>query len=68
MEVKTRTSTKYGRPSEAVTYLKKQHIYKVAKYFLYKYKLQNCFIRFDVIEVFYYNNKFYINHIKNMDL
>ena len=67
VEVKTRTSTKYGRPAEAVNYLKKQHIYKVAKYFLYKYKLQNYSIRFDVIEVFYCKNRFYINHIKNIE-
>ncbi len=64
IEVKTRTNDKFGKPSEAVNYIKQKHLYKVAKYFLYKYNLLDMYIRFDVIEVFIINGKFYINHIK----
>ena len=57
---------KYGRPSEAVTNIKRIHIYNTAKYFLYKNKLLNNFVRFDVIEVFLNYDKPLINHIKNV--
>ena len=66
IEVKTRSNIKFGRPSEAVNYLKRQHIFKVANYFLYKYGLQKCSVRFDVVEVLFHNNRFYINHLKNV--
>lgn len=68
IEVKTRSNAKFGRPVEAVDFWKIQHIYKTANYFLHKYSLQNFPVRFDVVEVFYYKNKFYINHIKNIDI
>lgn len=69
VEVKTRTSTKYGIPSDAVNLFKQNKIINVAKFYL---SLNNKFInlsaRFDVIEVFlnpytYELNK--INHIVN---
>lgn len=67
IEVKTRTSDKFGTPAEAVTYYKKQKIIKTAEVYL----MQNptdLDIRFDVIEVygFYADAVFYaekINHI-----
>ena len=65
-EIKSRNSLKYGRPSEAVTNIKRIHIYNTAKYFLYKNKLLNNFVRFDVIEVFLNYDKPLINHIKNV--
>lgn len=66
-EIKTRTGIKYGFPAESVTYYKKKHILNTAKYFLYKNKLYNCYIRFDVIEVYLEkNSKPVINHIKNV--
>ena len=67
IEVKTRTNNTYGEPSEAVDYIKKEHIIKTANYYLYKNKLYNKSIRFDVIEVFL-SNKFHINHIKQIEL
>lgn len=66
IEVKTRTNKKYGNPREAVTFYKKNHIWKSAKYFLYINNLMNRYIRFDVIEIFINKNKTYINHIKNI--
>ena len=63
VEVKSRFSLKYGFPSEAVNKNKKNHIYRVAKYYIYKNKIVNTPIRFDIIEVFMKNNG-KINHIK----
>lgn len=65
IEVKTRTNTEYGRPIDSITYFKQNHILKSIKYYLYLNKLENEYIRIDVIEIFFKNNKFYINHIKN---
>lgn len=65
-EVKTRTSKMFGKPREAITFYKKNHMWKSAKYFLYINNLMNRYIRFDVIEIFINKNKTYINHIKNI--
>lgn len=65
IEVKTRCSKQYGEAREAVNRQKKKHIKKASEYFIYKHKLENKFIRFDVIEVYVKNDKFCINHIKN---
>lgn len=67
IEVKTRSSIMYGRPSEAVNETKQKHIKKAAKYYVYLNKLENCYIRLDVIEIYFKNNKFYINHIKQIN-
>ena len=66
IEVKSRSSTEYGLPSEAVTKQKIQHLYKTARYFLYKNKMLNEFIRFDVVEILIKSGKFNINHIKQI--
>lgn len=65
-EVKTRANRNYGLPSEAVNGRKISHILKGAKYYIYINKLDNINIRFDIIELYYGNNKFYINHIKQI--
>lgn len=66
IEVKTRSSKNYGIPSESVTKLKLKHILKTAEYYLYIYKIENCYTRFDVIEVYFYKEKYYIHHIKQI--
>lgn len=66
IEVKTRTNKKYGNPIDAVTNLKKKHIIKAIEYYLYLNKLDNIFLRIDVIEVYKKDNKYCINHIKNV--
>lgn len=66
VEVKTRTSFKYGKPAEAVNNTKKCHIYRAAKYYLYLYRLEDMNVRFDVIEIFLHDKKYYINHIKHI--
>lgn len=64
VEVKTRTNLKFGTPAMAVNSTKKKHIKSVAKTFLHLYRLNNCEIRFDVIEVFINDGKCEINHIE----
>lgn len=65
VEVKTRSSLKYGMPCEAVTPKKINNIIYSAKYYIFKNRLYNIDIRFDVIEIFLHNKKCIIHHIKN---
>lgn len=65
IEVKTRRNNKYGSPVDAITYYKQKHIIKSVQYYLYKEKLENTFVRIDVIEVYNKDEKYYVNHIKN---
>ncbi len=51
VEVKTRSSDKFGTPAEAVTYYKKRKIVNCAKFYLAKYPT-DMNIRFDIIEVY----------------
>lgn len=64
IEVKTRTSNKYGTPSEAVNKIKQKHMLQTIKYYLYIRNLSDEFIRIDVIEVYINNNVYKVNHIK----
>lgn len=66
IEVKTRKCLEYGKPAEAVNETKKKHIYKATEYYLYIKKIEKTYIRIDVIEVYIKENKYYINHIKNI--
>ena len=61
IEVKYRTSLKYGRPSEAVNGYKQNKIKLVAQFYIQKYNLIKQFYRFDVLEI--WNND--INYIIN---
>lgn len=66
IEVKTRTSSKFGNPSEAVDVFKKKHIENASKVYIYLNRLENKCIRYDVVEVYFLNqNKYYINHLRN---
>lgn len=64
IEVKTRTNKKYGEQIDSITYYKKKHILKSIKYYLYIRKLENAFVRIDVIEVYQKRDGFWVNHIK----
>lgn len=66
IEVKTRQNFQYGKPCEAVNNQKKKHIYKATQYYIYSHKLENKFIRIDVIEIYKTNNKYYLHHIKQI--
>ena len=65
IEVKTRSNKNYGLASEAVNKQKQSHLLKTIKYYIYLNRLENKFIRIDVIEVYIRQNKAYINHIKH---
>lgn len=64
IEVKTRTSNKFGAPSEAVNKVKQKHMLQTIKYYLYIRNLSDEFIRIDVIEVYIKDNEYKVNHIK----
>lgn len=66
VEVKTRTSFKFGTPAMAVDLNKRKHIKNSAKVFLYINKLEDRIVRFDVIEVFINDGKCNINHIEGI--
>ncbi len=51
IEVKSRTSLKFGRPSEAVNYHKQNKIKQVALLYMQKLKNFKGFFRFDVLEI-----------------
>lgn len=57
IEVKTRTSDKYGEPSEAVTWTKRRRIYRCAEYYLYREGLLSRMpvLSFDVVEIIIVN-------------
>ena len=66
IEVKTRTSSKYGMPSEAVDFNKEKHIKKSSQVYVYLNNLENKYIRYNNIKIYFINkNKYYINHLKN---
>ena len=67
-EVKTRSSVKYGVPSESVNLKKQQHIIFAAKMFLLANKQYSDHQpRFDVIEIYRdkKSGKDYVRHIDN---
>ncbi len=60
IEVKFRTSSRYGEPEEAITHYKKMHMTKAALFYLKRYGKDKYF-RFDVITM----TPSYINHYEN---
>lgn len=64
VEVKTRTSAKYGYPYEAVNWKKREKIYKTSLIYIKYKKMEGYQIRYDIIEVFL-RKKPRINHIEN---
>lgn len=63
IEVKSRSNTRYGYPAEAVNYKKINKISNVARYYMLMNHFNDVPIRFDVIEIYFNENK--INHIIN---
>ncbi len=64
VEVKTRTNAEYGEPADAVNEIKKKHLRRAIEYYIYINKLENEYIRIDIIEV-YIADRNYVHHIKN---
>lgn len=51
VEVKRRSSLRYGRPAEAVDRAKRGHILRTAALYLQENRLADAPVRFDVIEI-----------------
>ena len=65
IEVKTRSTKKYGPPQEAVTPAKQTKISRVALEFVQRYKMDNRAARFDVVSVQYLNDGYEVDLIEN---
>lgn len=63
-EVKTRTNFNYGFPSDSVNKQKQRHILKSVEYYLYSRKIDNTFVRIDVIEIVVNKGEYKLNHLK----
>ncbi len=65
VEVKTRKSLKYGRPSLALTKDKQRRIRQLALCYLHEHReYKSMAPRIDVIEIIFCGDEPYINHIK----
>jgi TIGR00252 family protein len=65
IEVKTRSSVRYGMPAEAVDYKKKQKIIQTAYCYLHAQHRENVLCRFDVLEVYAVGDRWSVHQIKN---
>ena len=65
IEVKTRRTSRFGPPQEAVTPAKQEKIGRAAQDFLQRHKLENWPARFDVIAVDFSSGGGIINFIEN---
>ena len=67
IEVKTRRTTCFGMPCEAVNFVKQNKILKTAQMYILKKKLNKYNFRFDVVEIILNNNvkNYSIRLIKN---
>lgn len=68
IEVKTRTSTLFGTPAEAVNYKKQNRIKRLAQIFLKESNLSDKPLRFDILEIIMEYNKFGSNKVKYINL
>lgn len=62
VEVKSRSSKRFGEPFEAVNYFKQKHIQRGAEQFKREYNLDNVMTRFDIVSIVGEN----IEHIKDV--
>lgn len=65
IEVKLRKSLKYGTPIEAIDFKKANTIRLVAQEYIRIKNLYDYPVRFDVVEVFLYDNSFKVNIVEN---
>ena len=65
VEVKTRTSVKYGKPEEAVTYHKLRKLRRPINFFVSTNKIRAP-LRVDVISILFEGEKHKIEHFKNV--
>ena len=51
VEVKTRKSNNFGKPYEAVTETKQRRMMKLAKQFMYRFRVLRLPVRFDIVSI-----------------
>jgi len=65
VEVKARSTDRFGSPEEAVSATKRRHVTRVAEAFLYEHRLDGAPCRFDVVSVRLGGQNPVIRHIKH---
>ncbi len=65
IEVKTRSSNKFGSPFDAISFFKQQRMIKTAKDYICHKNIENTQVRFDVVSVDSEQWLKYVNVIKN---
>ena len=65
IEVKTRSSVKYGEPIEAVNYYKRQHLRRCAEAYMKMHWISGKSYRIDIAEVLVIEGKSYIRYTKD---
>ncbi len=65
VEVKARGGVGYGAPEDAVTHLKRREIEIVAREYLWRHRLDDVDVRFDVIAVTWVGGEARIAHIED---
>lgn len=66
IEVKTRRNFNYGVPAESVNKTKQIHIKNSIQYYLHLRRVNNLFIRIDIIEIVIKKNVYKLNHLKKV--
>ncbi|AUG57776.1 YraN family protein [Acetivibrio saccincola] len=67
VEVKTRSTLKYGLPRESVNFRKRENIKKLAQIYINRHNMHDKSIRFDVVEIYIEKNQDKI-HLKEINL
>lgn len=58
VEVRSKSSGRYGQPLETITSKKQEHLRRTAQYYLCQHReLEQCYCRFDVISVLWQEGK-----------
>lgn len=65
VEVKARSNEHFGRPIDAITPYKVQHMVKSAQYYILKKSLEDQEVRIDIIEIEFKEKKPKIRHTEN---
>lgn len=65
VEVKTRSSARYGKGEEAISPWKERHLLIAAQIFCKRFHLEQVPCRFDVISIFYAGSAYRLHHIEN---
>lgn len=66
VEVKTRSTAKFGRPADGVTEEKLYRMQRAAKHYVLFHSLTDVNVRFDVVEVYYASMKLRVHHLKDV--